>query len=203
MAKVDLNSTVGGLRGKLDGWVYRQYNGQTVVAPHRVPKKTKPSAGQAERRERFRAAQAYAAAVLADPVKRLVYQKLGAERKRPPNALLISNFLTPPVIEAVDLGSYQRGAGQEIKVIATDAIEVVAVKVRIRDAQGSELESGPAAKDHGVMIEIGPDAHSEIELDNIETGVGMARKAWLTKDDVLNAKPVKEVLAAAKKKRKR
>ena len=59
------------------------------------------------------------------------------------------------------------------------------------------------ATEHGVVIEIGPDAHSEIELDNIETGVGMARKAWLTKDDVLNAKPVKEVLAAAKKKRKR
>lgn len=59
------------------------------------------------------------------------------------------------------------------------------------------------AKEHGVMIEIGPDAHSEIELDNIETGVGMARKAWLTKDDVLNAKPVKEVLAVAKRKRKR
>ena len=59
------------------------------------------------------------------------------------------------------------------------------------------------AKERGVMIEIGPDAHSEIELDNIETGVGMARKAWLTRDDVLNAKPVKEVLAVAKRKRKR
>ena len=57
------------------------------------------------------------------------------------------------------------------------------------------------AKDRGVMIEIGPDAHSEEELDNIETGVGMARKAWLTKNDVLNAKPVRDVLAAAKRKR--
>jgi DNA polymerase (family 10) len=59
------------------------------------------------------------------------------------------------------------------------------------------------AKDRGVMIEIGPDAHSEEELDNIETGVGMARKAWLTKNDVLNAKPVREVLATARRKRSR
>ena len=60
-----------------------------------------------------------------------------------------------------------------------------------------------AAKERGVMIEIGPDAHSEIELDNVESGVGMARKAWLTSDDVLNAKAAREVLAIARKKRKR
>ena len=57
------------------------------------------------------------------------------------------------------------------------------------------------AKERGVRIEIGPDAHSEIELDNIESGVGMARKAWLTRADVLNAQPVKEVLATARRKR--
>lgn len=59
------------------------------------------------------------------------------------------------------------------------------------------------AGEKGVRIEIGPDAHSEDELDNIETGVGMARKAWLTSADVLNAQPVKEVLATAKRKRKK
>jgi DNA polymerase (family 10) len=60
-----------------------------------------------------------------------------------------------------------------------------------------------AAKEKGVMIEIGPDAHSEAELDNVESGVGMARKAWLTKDDVLNAQPVRSVLSIARKKAKR
>jgi len=59
------------------------------------------------------------------------------------------------------------------------------------------------ARDLGVRIEIGPDAHSEDELDNIESGVGMARKAWLTKKDVLNAQPLKGVLAAAKAKGKK
>jgi DNA polymerase (family 10) len=59
------------------------------------------------------------------------------------------------------------------------------------------------AKDKGVMIEIGPDAHSEMSLDNVEMGIGLARKAWLTGDDVLNAKPLREVLRIAKAKRNR
>ena len=59
------------------------------------------------------------------------------------------------------------------------------------------------AKDRGIMIEIGPDAHSEGALDNVESGVGMARKAWLTKDDVLNAQPVESVLAVARARREK
>ncbi|MBA3340715.1 MAG: DNA polymerase/3'-5' exonuclease PolX [Gemmatimonadaceae bacterium] len=58
-----------------------------------------------------------------------------------------------------------------------------------------------AAKEHGVLIEIGPDAHSERGLDTMDIGVGLARKAWLGRNDVLNAKPVEEVLAVAAKKR--
>jgi DNA polymerase (family 10) len=57
------------------------------------------------------------------------------------------------------------------------------------------------ARNRGVMIEIGPDAHSEASLDNVETGVGMARKAWLAAADVLNARLAREVLSVAKRKR--
>jgi DNA polymerase (family 10) len=57
------------------------------------------------------------------------------------------------------------------------------------------------ARDKGVMIAIGPDAHSEGELDNVESGVGMARKAWLTKREVLNASSARDVLAVARRKR--
>ncbi len=59
------------------------------------------------------------------------------------------------------------------------------------------------ARERGVMIEIGPDAHSEASLDNVEFGVGMARKAWLTSADVLNAQSVMEVLSGADRKRRR
>ena len=53
------------------------------------------------------------------------------------------------------------------------------------------------AKDRGVRIEIGPDAHSAAGLDNVEIGVGIARKGWLERGDVLNAGTADEVLAFA------
>jgi DNA polymerase (family 10) len=58
------------------------------------------------------------------------------------------------------------------------------------------------AKAKGITIEIGPDAHSERELDNVESGVGMARKAWLTSADVLNTRTAAQVLQFARKKRR-
>lgn len=42
------------------------------------------------------------------------------------------------------------------------------------------------AKEKGVKLSIGPDAHGVSGLDNMVYGVGMARKGWLEADDVLN-----------------
>lgn len=53
------------------------------------------------------------------------------------------------------------------------------------------------AKAHGVPIEIGPDAHSTHGLDNVEIGVGVARKGWLSPDDILNTRDAAGVLAFA------
>ncbi|MEO5903511.1 MAG: DNA polymerase/3'-5' exonuclease PolX [Gemmatimonadaceae bacterium] len=57
------------------------------------------------------------------------------------------------------------------------------------------------ARDKGVLIAIGPDAHSEASLENVEMGVALARKAWCEKKDVLNTKTWKQVLAFARSKR--
>ena len=46
-------------------------------------------------------------------------------------------------------------------------------------------------------IASGPDAQSVAALDNVEVGVGLARKAWLERGDVLNARSAAEVLAFA------
>jgi DNA polymerase (family 10) len=40
----------------------------------------------------------------------------------------------------------------------------------------------------GAMISIGADAHSLAGIGNMALGVGMARKGWLTRDDVLNCR---------------
>jgi hypothetical protein len=150
MAKVELNESIGALRGKIDGWVYRRHHGQTIVAPYRVPKSTGQSPAQKQTRVRFQAAQAYAAEVLADPLRRLVYQNIGATWKRPPNALLIANFLTPPVIEAIGAAAYEGRAGAIIRIAALDPIAVAGVTVTIRGSPGVVIESGEAGDDHGV-----------------------------------------------------
>lgn len=57
------------------------------------------------------------------------------------------------------------------------------------------------AKAQGVMIVINPDAHSTGGLDDLEYGVGVARRGWLGADDVFNTRSLKSVAAALKKRR--
>lgn len=52
------------------------------------------------------------------------------------------------------------------------------------------------ARDAGVRLSINPDAHSIEDLENLEYGVGTARRAGLTAKDVLNTRGLDEVLEA-------
>ena len=54
------------------------------------------------------------------------------------------------------------------------------------------------AKQHGVKIVINTDAHHTSHMDKIRFGVLQARRAWLTKDDVLNTLPVSKFAKAMK-----
>jgi len=58
------------------------------------------------------------------------------------------------------------------------------------------------AKELGVTIEIGPDAHSTAGLDNVHFGIGMARKAWLEAGEILNTGSAENVLAFARGRRR-
>jgi DNA polymerase (family 10) len=57
------------------------------------------------------------------------------------------------------------------------------------------------ARAAGVMISIGADAHNVAGLANVEFGIGIARKGWLTAADVLNARAVDGFLAFARARR--
>ena len=60
------------------------------------------------------------------------------------------------------------------------------------------------AKALGVKMVINPDAHSTGELALYRFGVDVARRGWLTKNDVFNTRPVSkiaEMLAARKERR--
>lgn len=51
------------------------------------------------------------------------------------------------------------------------------------------------AREKGVLISIGADAHSIPTLRHVDSGIGIARKGWLRKEDVLNTRPVDQFLA--------
>lgn len=50
------------------------------------------------------------------------------------------------------------------------------------------------AKQAGVLISIDVDGHSTKDLANLAFGIGQARRGWLEKKDVLNTRPLKELL---------
>ncbi|MEP6777267.1 MAG: DNA polymerase/3'-5' exonuclease PolX [Chthoniobacterales bacterium] len=59
------------------------------------------------------------------------------------------------------------------------------------------------AKEKGVKCVINPDAHRTERLQELWFGVGVARKGWLTKNDVVNCLPLGKIDAELRRKRER
>lgn len=66
------------------------------------------------------------------------------------------------------------------------------------NAQPSRLDLTDAAcrlaREHGVKVAISTDAHGADQLDFLRFGIGQARRGWLEAKDVLNARPLSELL---------
>ena len=56
-----------------------------------------------------------------------------------------------------------------------------------------------AAREAGLKLVIDSDGHQIAALDYVELGVGQARRAWLTKDDVVNTRTWKQIQKLRKK----
>jgi DNA polymerase (family 10) len=59
----------------------------------------------------------------------------------------------------------------------------------------------PLAKQKGVKCVINPDAHRTERIQDLWFGIGIARKGWLTRDDVVNCLPLGKIEAALQAKR--
>ena len=77
------------------------------------------------------------------------------------------------------------------------AIEINAHPARL-DLDAANCRAAAAA---GVMISIGTDTHVLSELDYMLYGIGTARRGWLTKANILNARPARELLALLRARR--
>lgn len=147
MAKTPINAALVELHGKLDAFVYRKLEGETIVA--RMPHKTDrvPNANQLAVREVFLRGAKYARSVFADPVRKQQYQELAVRAGTPASRLfgfILADYAEPPKIKEINLTRYNRRVGDEIRVFADDNGEVVGVTMALKRANGTVLESGPA-----------------------------------------------------------
>jgi DNA polymerase (family 10) len=55
------------------------------------------------------------------------------------------------------------------------------------------------AKEAGVLVAVNTDAHSAAEFVQLRYGIGQARRGWLEKKDVLNTRPLNELLKLLKR----
>ena len=56
-----------------------------------------------------------------------------------------------------------------------------------------------AAREAGVKVVVDSDGHQVAALDYVELGVGQARRAWMTKEDVVNTRTWKQIEKLKKK----
>jgi len=88
------------------------------------------------------------------------------------------------------------------KVIAKAAERGVGIEI---NADPHRLDMGwelcARARAAGVPVPIGADAHNVAGLANVELGIAMARKAGLTKSDVLNSRDTEGFLKHAQARR--
>jgi DNA polymerase (family 10) len=59
----------------------------------------------------------------------------------------------------------------------------------------------PYAKSKGVKCVINPDGHRNEHAQFLRLGLGIARKGWLTKADVINTLPLEKLRKELQKKR--
>jgi DNA polymerase (family 10) len=91
----------------------------------------------------------------------------------------------------------REGADLDMEAVFAAAAENgVALEINAHPAR-LDLDDANArrARELGVPICIDTDAHSEADFDMLFYGVAIARRAWLTREDVINAWPVEKILA--------
>jgi DNA polymerase (family 10) len=89
------------------------------------------------------------------------------------------------------------------KVIDAAAAAGVAMEINCQiDRLDLSDINARAARDRGVKIVISTDAHSRTAFGRLKWGIQMARRAWLTKNDVLNTKNVDDFRASLRRNRR-
>jgi len=88
---------------------------------------------------------------------------------------------------AIDLEAVLRAAAKQNKIVEINAMPQ---RLDLNDVHASR------AREIGVKLVIGTDAHDTSHLDFMRFGVGVARRAWCEPQHILNTLPLKKLLAS-------
>ena len=136
------NVITSGYSGRVGDVVFRNYNGKSVMAKRPDCSKVIKSERQLEFNDKFKRAVKYGQYVIKNPELTAYYK-----RKRPdmdPYHAAISDYLSRPVIERVDVGDYQGLPGNVVTVSVWDKWGIEGVDMVIFNALGEVLECGAA-----------------------------------------------------------
>lgn len=146
MAKVKLAPAVEAIHGHVGTMLFRRWEDQEVVG--KVPDRThvQASANQLAQQDKFRLAVIYGRASLADPDTKQLYSARASSRHVPVFALMVADFLNPPMVDTIDLSAYTGKVAETIRTRVSDDFDVKGVSVKITAQNGTVIEQGAAVK---------------------------------------------------------
>jgi hypothetical protein len=146
MATVNPSGPHGQLRGKVGGMVYALQPDGTITVRSLGQQTAESTEGEQKGQHRMQLGHRYVHGVLGDPALRSAYDTEAQTRKMRTCDMIMSDFLTNPVISSIDTAKYNGRAGGWLLVITGDDFKVVHVGVVFRNAAGQRIEEGFAIR---------------------------------------------------------
>jgi hypothetical protein len=117
MATVNPSGPHGHLRGKVGGMVYALQPDGTITVRSLGEQTAESTEGEQKGQHRMQLGHDYVHGVLGDPALRSAYDSEAQTRKMRSCDLIMSDFLTDPVISGIDTAKYRGQAGGWLLII--------------------------------------------------------------------------------------
>ena len=131
--------------GRVGDIVLRNYGGKSVMAKRPDCSKVVKSPAQLENQKRFAKAVKISKAVKNDPERAKFYiEKKRKTKYKDVYHVVMSDCMTKPKVQKVDLTTYRGQQGNVIMISAWDKFRVETVNVMILNDKGQLIENGPA-----------------------------------------------------------
>jgi hypothetical protein len=151
MAKINLNSILSGVKGKLGNLIFRQVGKRTIIQTMPGKSKRKRSPAQKAHNERFEGAIRYAREATGDGAPTKADYQARADGMKTAYSVAIGDFMHAPEILGIDVSRYHGRKGDVIRARCLDDFQVAEVYVCILSAPEVVLEDGQALRsDNGI-----------------------------------------------------